>query len=132
MRTDQPAFPELAVPDRHVEPSPGAQERPTKRGHVRETSIAQYQVGRERLRGRAANVLRQLAAYVNRRQVAPTSAELTKGDSDGYSTDALLYVRRGLSDLQRLGLVQAVPNGSRICRVSQRKCETWRVIPVGR
>lgn len=114
-------------------PLPSA--RPKKRGHVRATSIAQYADGRERFTGRKSDVLRWLAHYVNARTEYPTSAELAdlvsnftlewrRGDT------LLLYVRRGLSDLQTAGVVEA--NGARTCRVSKRRVETWRIIPVGR
>jgi len=84
--------------------------------------------------GRRADVLRWLAACWNRRQVSPTSAELAKfhveHGTDGIGADwswdrRLLYVRRGLSDLQTTGTVVAA--GARLCGVTRRRCETWRV-----
>ena len=100
---------------------------------VRETSKAQYAVGREQFTGRKGFVLRVLAHYYNRFQVWPTSAELASQDDDwsgiGHASwDAqLLFVRRGLSDLQTTGNVEGA--GKRTCSVSGRTVETWRVTP---
>lgn len=121
---------------------PGLAPHDTKREKVRKrvrpTSRAQYAVAREQLKGRAANVLRWLAHHYNKTAVPPTSGELmvwvsfTHGDELlGLTTNdiaALLYIRRGLSDLQTKGLVQSVPNGSRKCALVATKCETWRVV----
>ena len=50
-----------------------------------------------------------------------TSAELAGKDS---GLEFLLYVRRGLSDLLKLGMVAKA--GNRLCRVTGRTCHTWR------
>ena len=50
-----------------------------------------------------------------------TSAELNHGVDD---LRMLLYVRRGLSDLLKLGMVAKA--GNRLCRVTGRTCHTWR------
>jgi sulfur relay (sulfurtransferase) DsrC/TusE family protein len=99
--------------------------------NVRATSKAQYAVAREQFTGRKADVLRWLAAYWNRYNVSPTSAELLA--AQGYTEmntdwiEKLLYARRGLSDLQTTGNVEAA--GKRACRISGRLVETWRVTP---
>lgn len=104
------------------------------RKRVRDVSVKQYQDGRERFTGRKANVLRWLAGYYNRRNEWPTSAELAVHVEPAVGawdyTAGLLYVRRGLSDLQAAGVVEA--NGARECRQSGRVCETWRVVEAGR
>lgn len=104
------------------------------RKRVRPTSRAQYAVAREQLKGRAGTVLVWLAHHYNRTATPPTSGELmawvasVRGEFLGRSTDyAVLYVRRGLSDLQTKGLVESVPNGERKCAFTGRTCETWRV-----
>jgi hypothetical protein len=108
------------------------EKRPWKR--VRETSRAAYADGRERFTGRRADVLRWLAAWWNARQEWPTSAEVANEHywlDDIRMTDysaAVLFVRRGLSDLQVAGVVEAVPQGQRRCRVTGRRCEVWRVV----
>lgn len=107
---------------------------PTPRRHrtTRQTSRASYAIGREQFTGRKADVLRWLSHYWNEWQVSPTSAELSVtrhwGKEEAWSGDRkLLYVRRGLSDLQTEGVVEAVPHGKRQCAVTGRTCETWRV-----
>jgi hypothetical protein len=89
--------------------------------------VASYAVGREKFTGRKADVLRWLAHYWNHYQDSPTSAELAKNESPTrmMTTDELLYVRRGLSDLQTHGLVETVEK--RRCTVTGRTCRTWRV-----
>lgn len=106
---------------------------------VRETSVAVYHAVKNALAGRKAEVLRWLEWYRDRHQESPTSAELHRAAPDAAAdcetsgpvflsaTDSLLYIRRGISDLQAVGLVEAVPQGKRPCRVSGRTCETWRV-----
>ena len=107
--------------------APGAK-RPRRR--VRETSKAAYADGRARFVGRKADVLRWLAAYFNLTQANPTSAELASWNTELNANDdrVLLFVRRGLSDLQTAGVVEAVPQGKRKCRVTGSSCETWRVV----
>jgi hypothetical protein len=115
------------------------------RTRVRQVSVAQYAEGRARFVGRKALVLRWLAHCVNARADQPTSAELARWAEDRHddalhdgagrsrSWDALvLLTRRGLNDLQRCGLVEAVPEGQRVCAVTGHRCETWRVVVVGR
>ena len=98
---------------------------------MRPTSVAAYAEGRARFLGRRGAVLRWLAAYWNRWQESPTSAELSQWcyatKQDGLPWDRLLYVRRGLSDLQTTGTVERVPAGDRCCRVTGHLCCTWRV-----
>ena len=104
------------------------------RKRVRQTSRAQYAVAREKLKGRAATVLVWLAHHYNRTATPPTSGELmawvanVRGEFLGKTTDyAILYVRRGLSDLQTKVLVESVPEGKRVCAYTGTQCETWRV-----
>jgi len=97
---------------------------------VRATSRAAYADGLARFTGRKAAVLGALTAYWDTQTTWPTSAELAYGQDWGASWDgAVLFARRGLSDLQAAGVVQAVPNGQRTCRVGGTRCETWRVVP---
>ena len=111
--------------------APTDQKREKVRKRVRPTSRAQYAMARLRLRGRAANVLRWLAAYYNRQQIWPTSAELANyvtadvADWRGEWHWTLLFVRRGLSDLQAKGLAESVEQ--RPCQVARGKCCVWRV-----
>lgn len=106
---------------------PGTRTRPWRR--VRETSRAAYAVARETLIGREGDVLRWLAGYYNSRQTWPTAAELTEArrhEMVGDWTRKVQHVRRAITELQELGLVEAA--GSRPCVVARRKCETWRVV----
>jgi hypothetical protein len=98
---------------------------------VRDTSKSVYAVGRERFTGRKGNVLRLLSSYWNRWQQSPTSAELTAWSCANSNLSHLLYTRRGLSDLLLTGIIETVPHGKRICRISGRLCETWRIREVG-
>ena len=100
---------------------------PRKHRRVRETSIQAYAEARERLKGRKAFVLRVLGAYYNAFNAWPTSAELASAEDyeRGEWTMFLLYIRRGLSDLCRDGLVESC--GSRRCQVTGRTCLVWRV-----
>ena len=121
-------------------PSAGRGER--RRRRLRETSIAAFQDGRERFSGRRGNVLKWLECFIDNCEMQPTSAELADfavEDCGAYDdtpynhfSEIVLYVRRGLTDLQRVGVVGAVPHGQRECRLTKHKCETWRIIPVGR
>jgi hypothetical protein len=54
-----------------------------------------------------------------------TSAELTRFYNAYPTTDDLLYVRRGLSDAQKLGLVEHA--GKRPCTVAKTLAVTWKV-----
>lgn len=105
-----------------------AQKPPRRR--VRAVSRQAYAEGRERFTGRRGAVLRLLAAFYNLYQTWPTSGELASAADlplHGERLERLLYVRRGLSDLQRTGNVEAVPKGQRRCNVVGRLCETWRI-----
>lgn len=111
--------------------TPPEEKRPHKR--VRTTSRAVYEIGRERFTGRKAIVLRHLAAYWNERQESPTSAELAHWLSSEYKhtpwLELLLYVRRGLSDLDPTGIVETPEK--RPCRVCGNVCVTWRIVERG-
>jgi hypothetical protein len=109
-------------------------EPPRQHKQVRTTSKLAYNIGRETFKGRKATVLRCLAAFWNRWQTSPTSAELAKwaDPTPAQSWDfALLLTRRGLSDLKAVGIVEPVPNGERECGVTHHRCETWRVVERG-
>ena len=117
-----------------LELTPPTEKKPRVR--VRETSKAAYADGRARFTGRRANVLRWLAHHFNARAAHPTSAELAHfavEDSDFYDetkfqvfSEAVLYVRRGISDLQASGVIE--PSVPRVCGVTGRMCHTWRVV----
>ena len=100
--------------------------RPRKRGHVPRTSVlAALEVDRA---SRASRVLERLRGWGMGGRGWPTSAELAawiSGDSRP-STDAVLFARRGLSDLLADGLVAHA--GQRTCSVSGRSCLTWRTV----
>jgi hypothetical protein len=104
--------------------------RPKKAGHVRSTSVAVAHELRAHLSEREGAVLEWLVS-MSRFHLDPTSAELARwrwrdqGLSGKTSTDCLLYVRRGLSDLQTHGLVES--SGKRTCQVSGRLSIVWRV-----
>lgn len=124
--------------------APAETKREKVRRRVRPTSRAQYAVARERFKGRAANVLRWLAHHYNATASPPTSGELMvwvgyhhpiefilaglNSESQSAEVGSVLYIRRGLSDLQTKGLVESVPNGQRKCAYTGTKCETWRVV----
>lgn len=107
-------------------------QKPPRR-RVRAVSRQAYADGRARFTGRRADVLRWLAAFYNLAQTWPTSAELADfadtvlNQGAGDWTAHVLFTRRGLSDLQRTGNVEAIPQGQRVCRFTQRKCEVWRI-----
>ena len=118
--------------------APIDQKREKVRKRVRPTSRAQYAVARERFKGRRGNVLLWLGHHYNATATPPTSGELMAwvanvrqpDEFKGKSTDwALLYVRRGIADLQMTNSVEKVPDGERRCAYSGTKCETWRVVP---
>ncbi len=97
------------------------------RRRVRDTSRAQYRLAVETIEGRRARVLKWLDAYWILFGVHPTSAELSSQHVRVMDpTAGLLYIRRGLSDLQTTGTVSAA--GKRVCRVSGRTVETWKVV----
>lgn len=93
------------------------------RRHVPDTSKAAHReaVASGRLGERSERVL----DWLQRAIISPTSAELAAG----YGPDTLehvLYVRRGLSDLRKLGMV--CKDADRRCEVSGRTCNTWKVV----
>lgn len=109
--------------------------RRRKRGHVRETSVLAKQAESARLEGRAAETLHHLQLWWLAEDDAPTSAELARwyhrhhhaaGVLPEWTAD-LLFIRRGISDLQTRGVVEAVPHGKRTCAVTGRTCTTWRI-----
>ena len=108
------------------------------RVHVREVSIAQYVEGRPHMHEREKTVLRWLAWHFNRFLIWPTADELAQAitERDGRPArfegfkDFTLHIRRGVNDLQRIGIVRAKP--SRRSRVTGKRVTPWRVIPVGR
>jgi hypothetical protein len=108
--------------------SPHNQARDRVRRLVRQTSRAAYHDARDRMTGRKADVLRWLAAHWNAHHNWPTSAELAQANPDRRPADLalVLYVRRGLSDLLRVGLVET--HGDRMCAVAHRVCLVWRVV----
>lgn len=99
--------------------------RETKRVNVPRTSVEAYQ--RTHAETRIATVLSELNSYSIKYCHPPTSAELTQWRHyhSRYSTDDLLYIRRGLSDALAKGLVEHGP--SRRCAVSGTQALTWRV-----
>lgn len=113
--------------------------RERKRGHVRATSVETYQAQTATLERRADEVTAWLRVWLENHDRYPTSAELAydapecqaaigTAGPDFRNWDAcLLYVRRGMSDACAVGVIEVVPNGKRLCEVSKRKCETWRV-----
>lgn len=105
--------------------------RPHKAVTVPRTSVeACLETDRE---GRSVRVLERLRGWGMAGRGWPTSAELAawmSGESKP-STDAVLFVRRGLSDLLADGLVEHA--GERPCAVSTGRggralvCKTWKV-----
>lgn len=118
------------------EPIPSTVSLPSSQAprRVRETSIAQYEAAAE-FKGRRGMVARWLESYWDNHENHPTSAELADygvEDMGAYDdlpmnhfSEVVLYVRRGLSDLQRTGTVESP--GKRVCRLTQNLCRTWRV-----
>jgi hypothetical protein len=114
--------------------------RPRKAGHVRETSVLATQALSAHLEGRAAETLQELKSWQLIEGDAPTSGELAMRfhrirrtlagvchtDRPEWMAD-LLFIRRGLSDAQTRGVVEAVRGGKRKCRVTGRICTTWRL-----
>jgi hypothetical protein len=117
-----------------LEPATVKREKVRKR--VRPTSIAQYAEGRERFKGRRGDVLRWLAAFYNRFQVWPTAAELgcwlrKRQRYERRCAECFaLHIRKGVSQLIDTGLVRS--NGERVCDISGRTVEAWRITPAGR
>lgn len=117
---------------------------PRKHRNTRDTCIASYVHGRETFTGRKADVLCWLSAHWNVKQTNPTSAELSEyarhrlaeGSPLHGKAERLLYVRRGLSDLQLNGVVEVATinlggtdvQKKRICAVTGRVCCVWRVV----
>lgn len=93
--------------------------RARKHGRVTATSVEAYR--QVDAKGRSRAVLEMVTDWQASGE-SGTSAELA-----GYwaTTDEVLYVRRGLSDLLKLGAVEHGP--SRTCRISGKTCLTWIV-----
>jgi hypothetical protein len=111
-----------------IQPSLFTADRPAsvsrKRGHVPASSVEAY----ERLKSKDRRVM--FAVDGVRTHPMSTSAELARRLCDqhfpfGVTTDDLLRVRRGLSDAQKLGLVEH--SGKRICTVAGTLAVTWKV-----
>jgi hypothetical protein len=111
---------------------PGLTSTATTHRPVRETSRAVYRAMWPTLEGRKRVVAWCLETYMRHHTDAPTSAELAAwaepSEPFGDATQRLLTIRRRLSDLCKAGLVESVPGGNRICRVSGRTCVTWRLV----
>lgn len=111
-------------------------ETPARPAHrsVRATSRASYEAGKEKWTSRKAAVAGWLEDWYRVRRFPPTSAELARfAPFDGQEwTALLLYVRRGLSDLVKIGAVDN-PRGvdgkllKRPCAVTGQCCYTWEV-----
>lgn len=103
-----------------------------KRRNVRATSRAIFHEMQPQLQGRKAAVLSYLEEYANCHASPPTSGELWEWKQGVLHhpdrTSALLYIRRGLSDLCKIGLIESVPLGDRKCRSLGKKCVTWRIV----
>ncbi len=93
--------------------------KPRKRGRVTKTSVAAFRATPRT--GRAAAVVEWLA----RHEGDWTAAEVVSSATRQWSTDALLYVRRGLSDALAKGLVERGP--ARECRIQGNRVVTWRI-----
>jgi ribosomal protein S4 len=119
-----------------LEPETQRAEKVWKR--VRPTSVAAYEHGRRKFRGRSADALRSIAAYRNKRQEWPTARETAHQlNRDRWAKMSIaerdmatLRMRRAIADLQTKGVVEA--NGPRFCCVGDNVVETWRVVEAGR
>jgi hypothetical protein len=119
------------------------QERPRKR--VRAVSRAQYAALRDgnQLSKRAADVLRELAAFYNRTAYWPTAAELTRWmfehrdlprDDSRLIAPRLTEFSRGVKDrttgvYRGGGLVDNLP--ARPCQVAGKKAHPYRITEAG-
>ena len=94
----------------------------SRRRWVPDTSRAAHTeaVAQGRISARCEGVLAVMGFYEALGRDPMTSAELT----DDSSLERLLWMRRGLSDLLKLGMVAKA--GNRLCRVTGRTCHTWR------
>jgi hypothetical protein len=107
--------------------------REKQQRHVPASSRLTYQAEQGRIGKRAEAVKTWLEMFDGEwASMHPTSAELTywvaglaATHSQPPSTDDLLYVRRGLSDLQKSGVAEHA--GTRSCRVSGKQATTWRL-----
>ena len=99
---------------------PGLFAEPVLHRYVPDTSKAAHReaVAEGRIGQRSEVVLSELL-----HQQGCTSAELA---GVGATLERLLYIRRGLSDLHKSGLVRK--SEDRPCRVTGRKCNTWKVV----
>jgi hypothetical protein len=118
-------------------------ERPRKR--VRAVSKAQYAALRDgdRLSKRAADVLRELAAFYNRRAYWPTAAELTRWmfkhrdlprDDSRLIAPRLTEFSRGVKDRKTGvyhggGVIENLP--ARPCQVAGKKAHPLRITEAG-
>lgn len=113
------------------------------RRRVRQSSIGQYAVARDLLTvEREAEALRRVAAFWNRWQRSPTVGELAAkmlrdnrcavNPESWQFMGARLWLARGISGLQKRGLVESVPSGERRCHQTGVTVETWRVTLAGR
>ena len=93
---------------------------PVVRRYVPDTSKAAHReaVAEGRIGDRGERVL---AALLYRQ--GATSAELAGA---GASLERVLFIRRGLSDLRKQGLV--CKGEDRRCAVTGRSCNTWKVV----
>lgn len=123
-----------------------------RRPRVRDTSKLAVTVKRDSgtLQKRAGDVAHWLAWHRNfsrsLRRPRPTTVELavwvagrarkTRQDGPDTALGRFLrldptaqrnYIARGIWDCQDAGLVEAVPNGTRLCSVNKRKACTWRL-----
>jgi len=125
-----------------LEPSTVVREK--VRRNTRKTAIAQYAHARESLETeREATALRLIAWYWNRWQASPTVGELAarmlwekaihvySGESWQFM-GARLWLARGVSGLQKRGLVEAVPEGDNKCPFTKVTVTTWRCTLAGR
>ncbi len=96
-----------------------------KRGFVPASSVEAY--GRVLADSRTHRVLDWLGRYGATHAGWPTSAELLRWaePSMTHSLARLLFVRRGLSDAQKLGVVEHA--GKRPCTVAKTLAVTWKV-----
>lgn len=115
--------------------TPPTEKRPHK--IVRQTSRAVYAYGRQTFVGQKAIVLKGIAAWWNSKNRSATAGELAfwllkRGELSGHCLGcASLLVRRRLWDLKQDGIVEPVPNGNRLCNVTERDVECWRVREIG-
>lgn len=96
-------------------------ETPKKRVNVPRTSVLAYRNLPTRTKSRRI----EYALEKVMRWPCMTSLEMLSMDADSWDTDAVLFLRRGLSDAKAKGLVEHGP--ARRCGVSKTKSVTWKV-----